>query len=551
MTKGIETVLDECLACLADGESLEACLARYPQFRGELEPLLRTALTLRKAYARPAPSQEALARVRRGFLAEAERRQRALAERKRRGWLRWQPQFSLSRGLATALLTLVLLFGLLGGGSIVSANSLPGDPLYGVKRASEKMLLLLTFDAQQRAALERQFESRRVEEVKKVVEQGRQVEVDFAGVVEKVEGEIVFVQGIPLRWVSDQPPAIGTEVHVRAKAQGEGPLEVKALAVREPAPAAAPVASSPTFTATATVSSERRPSDTPAAKPTDKPTPTYTIPPTETARPTETATAEVTATEMPSLTATPTRTPTRPPTATPVPPPEGVKVRIEGRIDEITDAYWTVNGERVLLQQTTRFNLTRAPAQVGGWAVVDALKTGDGRLLAEEIVVMRGAEQPPVSREFSGIIEAIAEGRWTIGGREVRIVGDTVIEGTPAVGALAHVRADQYADGRLVARRIVVESEQVVQFTGIISSIAADRWVIGGQEVWIDTNTQIEGQPTVGAMAEVEALQRADGTLHARRIRVEPPASPEAAAPTAEPLETAVPTAIPTEGASS
>ena len=135
MIKGIETALDECLACLECGGSLEACLERYPQLRGELEPLLRMALTLRKAYARPAPPQEALSRVRAGFLAEAGCRQRALASNKRRGWLNWQPHFSFSRGLATAILTLVLLVGLLGGGSIVSANSLPGDPLYGVKRA--------------------------------------------------------------------------------------------------------------------------------------------------------------------------------------------------------------------------------------------------------------------------------------------------------------------------------------------------------------------------------------------------------------------------------
>lgn len=544
MTKGIETALDECLARLAKGESAEACLERYPHLREELEPLLRMALVLREAYAQRTISPEALARVRTGFLAEAQRRQRALAERRQRNWFHWRLPLSFSRGLATALLTLVFLIGLLGGGSIVSANSLPGDPLYSVKRASEKMLLLLTFDAQQRAALEQQLENRRLEEVKKVVEQGRQVEVEFTGVVERIEGEVVFVQGIPLRWASEEPLAVGDEVQVLAKTQGSGPLEVKALTVRE---STLEVVKSPTFTATATVPPERRPSDTPPATPTDKPTPTSTSSPTGTASPTETAsvTPTATSTETPSSTATPTWTPTRPPTATPVPPPTGVKVRIEGRIDEITDAYWTVNGERVLLQKATRFNLTRAPAQVGGWAVVDALKTSDGRLLAEEIVVMRGAEQPPVVKEFSGIIEAIAEGRWTISGREVRIVRDTVIEGTPEVGALAHVRADQYADGRLVARRIVIEREQVVQFEGIITSIAADRWVIGGHEVLVDNNTHIEGRPTVGAIAEVEAVQRGDGTLRARRIRVESPVSPAAEAPTVEPPASETPTAGP------
>jgi len=208
-------------------------------------------------------------------------------------------------------------------------------------------------------------------------------------------------------------------------------------------------------------------------------------------------------------------------------------VRIEGNIDEIASDHWTVGGQRILLQQATRFNLTRAQAQVGGWAVVDALKTADGTVLAEEIVVIRGPEQPPVAREFSGLIESMSEGRWTIGGHEVQIAGDTVIEGTPQVDALAHVRADQYADGRLVARRIVIESGQVVQFEGIITSISADRWVVGGQEILVDSSTQIEGEPAVGAMAQVEAVVRADGTTRARRIRVQPASASSAPSPTA------------------
>jgi hypothetical protein len=196
-----------------------------------------------------------------------------------------------------------------------------------------------------------------------------------------------------------------------------------------------------------------------------------------------------------------------------------------------------VAGQRVLLHVTTRFNLTRASAQVGGWAVVDALKSPDGSLTAIEIVVMRGSEQPPVVKEFSGIIESIAEGRWTVAGHTVIIAADTVIEGTPRVGLLAHVKAEQRSDGSLVARRIVVEAEQVVQFAGIITSIGADRWVIGGQEVLVDAGTTIEGQPVVGAMAQVEAVVRADGTTRARRIKVEP------LPPTAAPTSTATPAA--------
>jgi hypothetical protein len=41
-----ELPLESCLDALARGESLEACLARFPEQRRDLEPLLRAAIQL-------------------------------------------------------------------------------------------------------------------------------------------------------------------------------------------------------------------------------------------------------------------------------------------------------------------------------------------------------------------------------------------------------------------------------------------------------------------------------------------------------------------------
>ncbi len=76
----------------------------------------------------------------------------------------------------------------------------------------------------------------------------------------------------------------------------------------------------------------------------------------------------------------------------------------------------------------------------------------------------------------------------------------------------------------------------MVQFEGVIQEIHSDRWVVAGQQVLIGSETSIEGVPVVGALAEVEAVVRADGSKLARRIRVR-------AIPTTEP--TAVATATP------
>jgi len=63
-----------------------------------------------------------------------------------------------------------------------------------------------------------------------------------------------------------------------------------------------------------------------------------------------------------------------------------------------------------------------------------------------------------------------------------------------------------------------------VEFKGVISSIGASSWVVGGRTVYFDAGTKFEGRKAeVGAVAEVEALLRADGTLLALSIEVEGP----------------------------
>ncbi|NUM76588.1 hypothetical protein HUU40_19665, partial [candidate division KSB1 bacterium] len=48
MSDNPEGILDRCLEEMAAGKSLEACLREYPQFRTQLEPLLRLAQDLGK-----------------------------------------------------------------------------------------------------------------------------------------------------------------------------------------------------------------------------------------------------------------------------------------------------------------------------------------------------------------------------------------------------------------------------------------------------------------------------------------------------------------------
>lgn len=540
----IETALDECISCLQRGESLEDCLRLFPDRREELEPLLRTAALVRASYrlaALAAGQAPAVARVRTRFMAEVARRRReveppsrALPEQEKgRRWFRWAPFFGPSRGLATAALTLLLVVAVLGGGSIVSANSLPGDPLYGVKRVSERVVYFLTLGEQNRTELLQQYEQRRLSEVKQVLAAKREADVEFSGTVEQVTDDgsgtpLIIVQGIPVKiapqdlHVADEG-LVGAEVHIEARTNQDGTLAAKQLDIRG-YPGGLPPEVRPTAT----------PTHTPPPKPTKTPTPTLTatpsptlqatevvVSPTETPLPEESSTPTATIIWSPTPSSTPTNTPTREPTPTPPPPPRDIKVRFEGRLDALDGDHWTVNGLRVEIGPSTQVDQSRGKAEEGVWVVVEALEKTDGRLVAQRLSVLRTAEQPPQPKEFSGVIEEIRQDRWVVAGQELLIEPDSEIEGTPAVGAMAHVKADAYIDGRLVARRITVENlQEVVQFEGFVQEIHEDYWVVAGQEVFIDAETAILGEAQIGSIVEVTAVEREDGTLLAQRIRV-------------------------------
>ena len=501
MPRGFEAALDDCLSQLTAGADIEECLQRYPSHRAELEPLLQTARAVRSAFVRPAPSERGLERARVRFMAEVDRRQREEAAKASSGWA--QRLFGMSSGFATAAITLILVFAVLTGGGIASASSLPGDALYGVKRASESVRLFLALSEDSRARLQSELDAARVDEVREVIEQNRAVDVAFSGVVDDVRGDTVYVDGIAVKLSPEtgagERPAIGAVIQIEARTSTGGVVEAKAFDVLA------------TPEQPATPSPRLRPTFTPLPEPTDKPTetalpsatpsntalPTFTEAATDTAvaEPSGTSTVTQTASALPSVTNTATSTPsstaTEAPTYTPVPAPRDIEVRIEGSVDAIGSSEWTVAGTRILVDSDTSLNEDVAQAEVGGWVAVDALQKPDGRIVATSIVVLRAAKVDAVPVEFAGTIESASGDVWRIGGRDVTITSDTVVTGQAEVGATARVKAEEYPDGTLLAKSITIEkpAEHHVQIEGIIESISGNVWVVAGQQIVVPGGT--------------------------------------------------------------
>ena len=158
--------LQECLAALDDKHNLQEVLRRYPADRDELIAMLRLSIDL-GALEAPAADPGFRLRARNRMLAAAVHRRQAR---------RWNPLAALPRPVVRVAFIGALAAALLVGGLTAAAasdNSLPGDPLYGVKLGVERARLATTLDSAARARLELQFADVRLAEAQRLFAAGR------------------------------------------------------------------------------------------------------------------------------------------------------------------------------------------------------------------------------------------------------------------------------------------------------------------------------------------------------------------------------------------
>ncbi|MBL7064225.1 MAG: hypothetical protein ISS49_08490 [Anaerolineae bacterium] len=162
-----DEVLDQILARVEAGESVDEVLCDYPEQAAELRGLLKAyfALTPLREPVPPPPGR--LVTGRRRLLREARLGQPARRETGRlRAPLRLRWAFAVA-----AALTLVLCLTT----GVAAAQSLPGDLLYPLKLTAENVQLALVSQPGDRANLHLDFAARRLDEVLRLVECERAV----------------------------------------------------------------------------------------------------------------------------------------------------------------------------------------------------------------------------------------------------------------------------------------------------------------------------------------------------------------------------------------
>ena len=202
--KEFNNILDECLErVLIEDEAIEQCLAGYPEMAAELEPLLQTALATSNASAtKPRPEFRDRARYQfRVALQEME-------DKRGRRFFSWQPQW------ATAVIVVLVLLLASGGTVMAAGNSMPDEPLYQVKLATETVRLALTPSTLGKAELYVNLADKRVVEIIKMAEKGKSEHVERTA--QRLNAYLVMAANLA------------------------APREEKAGAVLSPAPEAAP-----------------------------------------------------------------------------------------------------------------------------------------------------------------------------------------------------------------------------------------------------------------------------------------------------------------------
>lgn len=225
----VAKLLDEAVARLQTGSSIDECLAALPEPAAELRSLLETALLVQQLSA-PAPPPGAKARVRAQVMAAAEARLGRARRASRPGWRR-QPL-----GAAVAASGAVLL----GGGVVAaSASALPGEPLYPVKLAVEQAHVAaaeLQGDPATKVELQNELAARRIAEAEALASQDRTVP---PGVVESAVRHLETAGRL-----AAQLPASGRDTAERrlAEAQAKQAEKLERVLKQVPPPAQTPLA---------------------------------------------------------------------------------------------------------------------------------------------------------------------------------------------------------------------------------------------------------------------------------------------------------------------
>lgn len=170
----LDDVVNACAERMARGESLETCLANYPEISDQLAPLLEVVATTLMAVSDVSP--DTMAR-KRGLQKLNEVVARRSTHKPVQRFPRFIWQSPISRPVVTgAIVLLVVATGMAFGANAASSNSIPGDSLYWIKTSKESLMMMVPKSAMARAKDHARLAQKRGSELEILLDRGKHVE---------------------------------------------------------------------------------------------------------------------------------------------------------------------------------------------------------------------------------------------------------------------------------------------------------------------------------------------------------------------------------------
>ena len=169
--RSFQSILDECLWAIQNGETVETCLGRHPRQANRLLPYLELASRVSQTpNVDPRPIAQATAwtavRERAGELRAGKRRRRAVRITSYGAWM---------RPMAAAAGAVAALVAVSSGTALAAQDAMPDSPLYRVKLAGENVHLWLVFDEEHEAEILLDQSDERTDEIRAMTKDGKEI----------------------------------------------------------------------------------------------------------------------------------------------------------------------------------------------------------------------------------------------------------------------------------------------------------------------------------------------------------------------------------------
>lgn len=185
---------------------------------------------------------------------------------------------------------------------------------------------------------------------------------------------------------------------------------------------------------------------------------------------------------------------------------------IEATVESVTKDTFVIGGKTFKVDAAT---ILEGGVSQGAKVEVHFITLADKSLLATKIEALEQEDE-----HAKGAIESISSTQVVIGGKTFQITPATRLDDGLAKGVTARVEFTVQPDGKMVA--IEIETDQDDEhFTGVIESVSANSFKIGGRTFTVNNATELDSGLAVGVTARVEFIKMADGSLVAKEIETD------------------------------